>query len=367
MTSSSARFLLPRTTTSPTRWCSTPTSGTDSGDTTNATRETGEPTHIGNGANSVWYSFTPDSDGSATFDTIGSSFNTVLAAYTGSAVDALSLVASDDDGGSGFTSSMTFDVTGGTTYSIAVAGFSGGGSYTFNWDFVPVAPAPVIQVISPSIGAVGSTVSIEGSGFAGATSVKFNGANAEFTLISDTHIDAVVPDGATDGPILVTTPGGSAESASFDVDLVRFEESDGGFAFGSGWRSWVKAGQSGGAAEISNVAGSSMSVVFSGDVVRWIGQRGPTRAMASVVIDGVELGPVDTYWPSYVDQQVLFAAGGLGSGDHVLTITWEGLNPSAPAGSYVVVDAIEAAGTPVLSRFEESDGGFWLGRVGGRG
>ena len=87
----------------------------------------------------------------------------------------------------------------------------------------------------------------------------------------------------------------------------------------------------------------------------------------SVVIDGVELGTVDTYWPSYVDQQVLFAAGGLGSGDHVLTITWEGLNPSAPAGSYVVVDAIEAAGSPVLSRFEESDGGFGLGRVGVRG
>ena len=149
--------------------------------------------------------------------------------------------------------------------------------------------------------------------------------------------------------------------------LSRFEESDGGFSVGSGWRSWVKAGQSGGAAEISNVAGSSMSVVFSGDVVRWIGQRGPTRAMASVVIDGVELGTVDTFWPSYVDQQVLFAAGGLGSGDHVLTITWAGLNPSAPAGSYVVVDAIEAAGSPVLSRFEESDGGFRLGRVGGRG
>jgi M6 family metalloprotease-like protein/uncharacterized delta-60 repeat protein len=141
-----------------------PPSGTVSGDSTTASREVGEPAHIGGGARSVWYSFTPTADGSATFDTEGSAFDTVIAAYTGSAVDNLDLVMADDDSGSGTTSTITFDVTSNVTFSIAVAGFSGGGAYTFNWAFTPTVTdaAPVgdfdgdgdtdIGVFRPSVG-----------------------------------------------------------------------------------------------------------------------------------------------------------------------------------------------------------------------
>ena len=57
--------------------------------------------------------------------TLGSDFDTLLAVYTGNKVTALTPVAADDDSGGYFTSLVTFNVTAGTVYQIAVAGFQG--------------------------------------------------------------------------------------------------------------------------------------------------------------------------------------------------------------------------------------------------
>ena len=46
------------------------------------------------------------------------------------------------------------------------------------------------------------------------TSVKFNGSSATITSKTDAQITANVPATATTGPITVTTPGGTATSAS---------------------------------------------------------------------------------------------------------------------------------------------------------
>ena len=73
------------------------------------------------------------------------------------------------------------------------------------------APAPVITAI-PASGAVGTSIIIEGRNFNGANTVTINGANAAFTVDSPTQITAVVPVGATAGPIVVKTPGGAATS-----------------------------------------------------------------------------------------------------------------------------------------------------------
>lgn len=45
--------------------------------------------------------------------------------YTGSSVSNLTEIASDDDGGEGLQSQVTFDVVEGTNYKIAVDGYSG--------------------------------------------------------------------------------------------------------------------------------------------------------------------------------------------------------------------------------------------------
>jgi len=76
----------------------------------------------------------------------------------------------------------------------------------------PPGGPPTISGFSPSSGPVGTSVTINGTNFTGATSVTFNFASASFAVSSPTQITATVPSGATSGHIRVTTPGGTAAS-----------------------------------------------------------------------------------------------------------------------------------------------------------
>ena len=108
-----------------------------------ATKQSGEPNHAGNaGGTSVWYHWTAPKTASATIDTVGSAIDTLLAVYTGAAVNTLSLVASNDDLGFGSRQSrVRFQAIAGTVYRIAVDGFLGAeGAVTLHLSSVP-APA----------------------------------------------------------------------------------------------------------------------------------------------------------------------------------------------------------------------------------
>lgn len=61
-------------------------------------------------------------------------------------------------------------------------------------------------------GRTGSTTQILGQGFTGAANVTFNGVPATFSILKDTFMTAVVPSGATNGPVVVTTPTGRLKS-----------------------------------------------------------------------------------------------------------------------------------------------------------
>ncbi len=118
--------------------------GTVGGSTVGATKEPGEPNHAGNaGGRSVWFSWTAPNDGTATLDTIGSSFNTLLAVYTGASVAGLAQIASNDDISTAQAQSrLSFAATGGTTYRIVVDGSAGAaGSVTLTW-LLPPPPPP---------------------------------------------------------------------------------------------------------------------------------------------------------------------------------------------------------------------------------
>jgi hypothetical protein len=112
-----------------------PSSGTTTGWNDGATTEGAEPAHAGSGPHrSVWWSWTAPSSGTASFDTAGSAFDTVLAVYTGVVVSGLTSIGSNDDSG-GLQSRVEFQAVAGTTYAIAVGGFSTEtvGPITLSW------------------------------------------------------------------------------------------------------------------------------------------------------------------------------------------------------------------------------------------
>jgi DNA/RNA endonuclease G (NUC1) len=74
-------------------------------------------------------------------------------------------------------------------------------------------PAPSITTVSPVSGATGDSITINGTNLSTASSVVFNGANANFTVNSDSQVTATVPFGASSGTISVITAGGLATSA----------------------------------------------------------------------------------------------------------------------------------------------------------
>ena len=105
--------------------------------------------------------------------------------------------------------------TGAVDGKIAVTTPDGTATSASSFDVTPPPPGPTITSFSPTSGPVGTSVVIRGTNLTGATEVTFNGTAAtSFTVNSATQITAVVPTGATTGPIGVTTPGGTAASPS---------------------------------------------------------------------------------------------------------------------------------------------------------
>jgi uncharacterized repeat protein (TIGR01451 family) len=74
---------------------------------------------------------------------------------------------------------------------------------------------PNITGFSPSLGPVGTIVTILGTSYFNVTNVSFDSINAaDFTVLSSTEIRATVPSSATTGPIRVSTLDGTAVSAT---------------------------------------------------------------------------------------------------------------------------------------------------------
>jgi len=88
-------------------------------------------------------------------------------------------------------------------------GFDGGDpSEIFVVEAALAPPKPLFVSFAPSSGIVGSQVMIHGSHFVGTTAVKFNGVSAKFQVLNTGNINAIVPTGATSGPVAVVNQGG---------------------------------------------------------------------------------------------------------------------------------------------------------------
>lgn len=119
--------------------------------TVGASKEPGEPDHAGNGGgSSVWFSWTAPETGIVRLDTCASSFDTLLAAYTGGSLSALTQVASNDNAnGSSCSgtqrSELSFGATAGVTYRFAVDGRDG----MFGKLRLRLAESPPLQATAP--------------------------------------------------------------------------------------------------------------------------------------------------------------------------------------------------------------------------
>jgi RHS repeat-associated protein len=84
-----------------------------------------------------------------------------------------------------------------------------------------VLPTPSITSLSPTVGAVGASVTITGTNFGttqGTSTVKFSGTTATtLTSWGATSIVATVPTGATTGSVVVTVSGVSSNNKTFTV------------------------------------------------------------------------------------------------------------------------------------------------------
>jgi len=127
-------------------------SGLGSGSNVGKTSEDGETNHVGKlGGHSVWLGWIAPTTGIATFNTRGSSFDTLLAIYTNSSSGSLISLAADEDSGGFLTSQASFNAVAGVEYLIAVDGFGGAsGNILLRWS-LDTSTAPFPRLLSQPI------------------------------------------------------------------------------------------------------------------------------------------------------------------------------------------------------------------------
>jgi len=106
--------------------------------------------------------------------------------------------------------------SGATTGPIAVTTSGGTGTSATSFTVTSGVPAPTITSFTPTSGPIGTSVTITGTNFTGATSVTLRNVTATFTVNSATSVTAKVPStGASEGKWRVTTAGGTATAAAY--------------------------------------------------------------------------------------------------------------------------------------------------------
>jgi len=135
-------------------------SGTATGINVGATTETREPSH---GPYSVWYCWTAPTNGPFHLETHGSSFDTRLTVYRGTALSNLTEIANNDDAPGVKTSALLLNAAAGNPYFIAVtspyqfAPGPGEGLVSLTWE--PAVSPRITSIIHQSADAYRLSIS----------------------------------------------------------------------------------------------------------------------------------------------------------------------------------------------------------------
>ena len=97
------------------------------------------------------------------------------------------------------------------------------GSVTYN--FKILQPPPLVSSFNPAAGGPNDEITIKGDYFKGVTEVKFDNTAATIVSSTQTEIKVKIPAGVTSGYVFVTTPVGTAKSASpFGLKTIIFDD-----------------------------------------------------------------------------------------------------------------------------------------------
>ncbi len=190
------------------------------------------------------------------------------------------------------------------SYPITASGASSA-NYTMVYvaGSLSVLPTPLISGISPLTAKAGTTVTITGSNFTGASAVSFGGTPAaSFTVTSATTITAVVGAGAS-GNVLVSTPSGNSIFSGFNFVPVPTIVLNGSNVFiagasttltanpGTGYTyQWIKDG-----VNITGATLASYTATQAGSYTVSITLNGISQTSAATLISTVFALPANNY------------------------------------------------------------------------
>jgi photosystem II stability/assembly factor-like uncharacterized protein len=160
--------------------------------------------------------------------------------------------------------------------------------------------------------------------------------------------DGTLLAGTLSGPYL-SRDGGRSWAAV--LDRARYEERNVQITYDEDWRLRRPAAASARGLKGTTSTGASLSFLFRGSGVSWIGPRGPGGGLAELSIDGRPAGRVDLRRREAEEVRELFRSEPLPAGEHLLELRVLPRKGEEAGGGVVVVDAFDVwlAPPPPLS------------------
>jgi len=144
--------------------------------------------------------------------------------------------------------------------------------------------------------------------------------------------------------------------------VTRYQQSDTRPLWTGPYASVSSSAASGGSYRRMSAAGSSLTVMFKGTSVTWIGPKSSGSGRSEVSLDGTRVALIDSYASSTRHQVAVWSRTGLAADTtHTLVIKALGTRTKASSGTNVGVDAIDIVGSmlrvprpPVWKRYEQN-------------
>lgn len=171
------------------------------------------------------------------------------------------------------------------------------------------------------------------------------GTSVQLLAVPDSASAFVSWDGACAGPgpsCTLSVSGPLTASARFDATTVLGEE---GTGTSYGWGRSADPAAIGGSYRWERETGATVSFAFSGPAVTVFVRGGPSMGKARLSVDGAPVATMDAY--ARVTGTASRRLTGLGSGEHVLSLTVLGTKRAAATGVRVAPDALRFGGVLV--------------------